>query len=143
MNLERWHRIEELFSTVVDRPVAEREAYLTRVCGGDEELRREVLSLLARDASEDFLQKPIAGAALSLNSETNDDLTGNRIGPYRLARLVGRGGMGAVYEAVRDDAQFQQQVAIKLIKRGMDTDFIRERFLRERQILASLDHPHI
>jgi len=62
---------------------------------------------------------------------------------YKILGLVGRGGMGAVYEAVRDDQQFRQQVAVKLIKRGMDTDFIRERFLRERQILASLDHPHI
>ncbi|MGH9841169.1 MAG: serine/threonine-protein kinase, partial [Blastocatellia bacterium] len=68
---------------------------------------------------------------------------GARIGPYRLTRLVGRGGMGAVYEAVRDDGQFRQQVALKIIRRGMDTDFVRDRFLRERQILASLDHPHI
>src|SRR5262249_46060710 len=57
--------------------------------------------------------------------------------------LVGRGGMGVVYEAERDDEQFQRQVALKIIKRGMDTDFVRDRFLRERQILASLDHPHI
>ena len=68
---------------------------------------------------------------------------GDRIGPYRLTRLVGHGGMGAVYEAVRDDDQFQQQVAIKLIKGGMDSDFVHDRFVRERQILASLDHPHI
>ncbi|HNG31803.1 MAG TPA: serine/threonine-protein kinase, partial [Blastocatellia bacterium] len=60
-----------------------------------------------------------------------------------LTQLIGRGGMGTVYEAVRDDDQFQQQVALKLIKRGMDSDFVRRRFLRERQILASLDHPHI
>jgi serine/threonine-protein kinase len=139
---ERWHRIEELFRTVVDRPADERESYLTRVCGGDEGLRREVLSLLAQDTAEDFLQAPIAGVARSLTDESPDDLTGARIGPYRLTRMVGRGGMGAVYEAVRDD-QFQQQVAIKLIKRAMDSAFVRERFLRERQILASLDHPHI
>ena len=143
MNPERWQRIEELFCTVVDRPVAEREAYLTQVCGGDEELRREVLSLLARDISEDFIQNHIAGVAMSFSPEPRDDLTGNRIGPYRLTRLVGRGGMGAVYEAVRDDDQFQQQVAIKLIKGGMDSDFVRKRFVRERQILASLDHPYI
>src|SRR5262245_48976224 len=143
MDPERSRRIETLFRTVAGRPAAEREAYLTRVCGGDQELQREVLTLLVRDGSEDFTQKNIDGEALRLNSELNDDLTGKRIGSYRLAHLVGRGGMGAVYEAVRDDQQFQQHVAIKLIKRGMDTDFIRERFLRERQILASLDHPHI
>ncbi|MGH9937865.1 MAG: serine/threonine-protein kinase, partial [Blastocatellia bacterium] len=143
MNPERWRRVEELFRTVVDRPVAEREAYLTQVCGGDEELRHEVLSLLARDSDEDFIQKPIAGVAISLSPEPRDDLTGNRIGPYRLTRQVGRGGMGAVYEAVRDDDQFQQQVAIKVIRGGIDSDFAHERFVRERQILASLDHPHI
>jgi eukaryotic-like serine/threonine-protein kinase len=143
MSPERWHRIEELFGTVVGRPTAEREAYLTQVCGGDEELRREVLSLLARDTSEDFIQNPIAGVASSISPEPHDDAAGNHIGPYRLTRLVGRGGMGAVYEAMRDDDQFQQQVAIKLIKGGMDSAFVRERFVRERQILAGLDHPHI
>jgi serine/threonine-protein kinase len=143
MNVERWQRIEELFRTVVDRPADEREPWLTRACGGDEGLRREVLSLLARGTAEDFLREPIAGVALSLTNESPDDLSGARIGPYRLTRLVGRGGMGAVYEAVRDDDQFRQQVAIKLIRRGMDSAFVRDRFLRERQILASLDHPHI
>ena len=143
MNPERWRRIEELFRTVVDRPAPERDTYLTRVCNGDEELRREVLSLLARDTAEDFIRDPIASAALSFTAKPKDDPTGERIGPYRVTRLIGRGGMGVVYEAERDDEQFRQQVAIKIIKRGMDTDFVRDRFLRERQILASLDHPHI
>jgi serine/threonine-protein kinase len=143
MNPERWQRIEELFRAVVDRMATERDAYLTRVCDGDEELRLEVLSLLARDTAEDFIRNPIASAALSFTAEPKDDLTGEQIGPYRVTRLIGRGGMGAVYEAERDDDQFRQQVAIKIIKRGMDTDFVRDRFLRERQILASLDHPHI
>lgn len=143
MNPERWQRIEEVFRTVVDRPAAERETFLTRACDGDEELRREVLSLLARDTAEDFLRAPIGSAALAFTARPKDDLTGERIGLYRVIRLIGRGGMGDVYEAERDDAQFQQQVAIKIIKRGMNTDFVRDRFLRERQILASLDHPHI
>ncbi|MFN8004766.1 MAG: protein kinase [Acidobacteriota bacterium] len=143
MTPERWRQIEELFRTVVDRPAVEREALLTRVCHGDEELRREVLSLLARDTADDFLQEPIAGAAVSLTSEPKEDLTGKHIGPYLVTRLIGHGGMGAVYEAVRDDAQFQQRVAVKFIKRGMDTEFVRDRFLRERQILASLEHPYI
>jgi serine/threonine-protein kinase len=143
MNHERWQRVEELFRTVVDRPVAEREAYLTRICGDDQEMRREVLSLLAQDTTEDFIRAPILNVALSVTTGSKDDLSGDRIGPYRLTRLIGRGGMGVVYEAVRDDDQFQQRVALKIIKRGMDTDFVRDRFLRERQILASLDHPHI
>ena len=143
MHRERWQRIEELFRTVIDRPIEEREAYLTLVCGDDEELRQEVLSLLAHDTAEDFIHKPIAGVAGSLSPEPPEDLSGSRIGPYRLTRQVGRGGMGAVYEAVRDDDQFRQMVAIKLIRGGMDSKFVRDRFLRERQILASLDHPHI
>src|SRR5262245_28175339 len=143
MNPERWRRIEELFGAVVDRPVAERDAYLTRVCYGDEDLQREVLSLLDRDTAKDFIRDPIASVALSFTAKSKEDLTGERVGPYRILRMVGRGGMGDVYEAERDDEQFRQQVAIKIIKRGMDTEFVRDRFLRERQILASLDHPHI
>ncbi|HQR35797.1 MAG TPA: serine/threonine-protein kinase [Blastocatellia bacterium] len=143
MTPERWRRIDELFRTVADRPLAEREALLTRVCGGDDELRREVLELLACDPPDSFLHDPIKHATVAVAHEPKDDLLNTRIGPYRLTRLIGHGGMGAVYEAVRDDDQFQHQVALKLIKRGMDSDFVRDRFLRERQILASLDHPHI
>lgn len=143
MSPERWRRIEEIFRATIDRPEPERDAYLTRVCDGDEDLRREVRSLLTRDTAEDFIRDPIASAALAFTAKSKDHLTGERIGPYRVTQLIGRGGMGDVYEADRDDEHFQQQVAIKIIKRGMDMDFVRDRFLRERQILASLDHPHI
>lgn len=143
MNPERWQRIDELFRTVADRPPAEREVYLTRVCGEDEELRREVLELLAHETADSFLHDPIKHATLAVTSEPPDELIGQHIGPYRLTRLIGRGGMGTVYEALRDDQQFEQRVALKLIRRGMDSTFVRDRFLRERQILASLEHPHI
>ncbi|MBX3278639.1 MAG: serine/threonine protein kinase [Acidobacteria bacterium] len=143
MDPERWQRIEELFRTVAERPEAEREAYLARACDDDEQLLHEVLSLLASDTREDFIQTSISNVARSLAYDPNDDISGVRIGPYRLERMIGRGGMGAVYEAVRDDDHFQQKVALKLIRRGMDSDFVRGRFLRERQILASLDHPNI
>jgi len=143
MNPERWRRIEEIFCAAIDRPADQRVSYLTRACGADEDLRREVLSLLERDVAEDFIRGPIANAALAFNAKSKNDLTGERIGPYRVTRLIGRGGMGDVYEAERDDEQFRRQAAIKIIKRGMDTEFVRDRFLRERQILASLDHPHI
>src|SRR5262245_27062889 len=143
MNPERWQRIEEIFRIAIDRPAVERDAYLTCACGADEDLRREVLSLIDRDTAEDFIRDSIANAALAFTSRSKDDLTGSRVGPYHVTRLIGSGGMGDVYEAERDDEQFRRQVAIKIIKRGMDTDFVRDRFLRERQILASLDHPHI
>jgi eukaryotic-like serine/threonine-protein kinase len=143
MNPERWQRIEEIFRTAIDRPACDRNAYLTQACGADEDLRREVLSLLDRDTAEDFIRDPIVNAARAFTANSKDNLAGDRIGPYRVMRLIGRGGMGDVYEAERDDEQFRQQVAIKIIKRGMDTDFVRDRFLRERQILAMLDHPYI
>src|SRR5262245_35866550 len=143
MSPERWRRIEELFRTVADRPPEEREEYLTRVCGDDEELRREVLDLLAYEIADGFLQEPIEYARLAVTNEFPDEMLGNCIGPYRLTRLIGHGGMGAVYEAERADQQFDQRVAIKLIRRGMDSKLARRRFLRERRILAALDHPNI
>lgn len=143
MDPERWRRIEKLFRAAADRPAADRDAYLLQHCAGDEDLRREVISLLALDTSEDFIRKPIASAALSFSAKPKENLTGERIGPYRIIRLIGRGGMGDVYEAERDDAQFQRQVAIKFIKHGTATEFVRDRFSRERRILAKLDHPHI
>jgi serine/threonine protein kinase len=77
------------------------------------------------------------------DTSPENSMIGRRIGAYRLEDEVGRGGMGAVYRAQRVDGEFDQTVAIKLIKRGMDTDMILRRFRRERQILASLNHPNV
>ena len=74
-------------------------------------------------------------------AEGSDAIAGLRVGPYRLVRELGRGGMGTVYLAVRDDDAFHKRVAIKVLKRGMDTDAIVRRFRTERQILAGLEHP--
>src|SRR5262245_13570435 len=133
MNTERWRIIEEIFQTAVERGAAERAAVLTEACGGDADLRREIESLLAyEDAATPSIRpfrQAIEGVARSLTIERRepeepaDHLIGRRIGAYRVTGLIGRGGMGAVYLAERDDAQFHQQVAIKIIKRGMDTDF--------------------
>ena len=107
--------------------------------------------LLAADASagEEFL----AGGAAGLDPEAVGEAlaaagprgaaAGDRVGPYRLRALLGRGGMGEVWEAERADGQFEQIVALKLLKRGMDSEEVLRRFLRERQILARLEHPHI
>src|SRR5205823_8157043 len=113
-------------------------------------LRKEVESLLTsyyRD--EEFLQSPafklsaaeLANQALGQDEEAS--AVGKRVGTYRLVREIGRGGMGAVYLAVRDDGQYEQQVAIKVIKRGMDSEEVVRRFRRERQILADLAHTNI
>ncbi len=139
-----WPIVEEILNRALDLPPAERAAYVDRVCGSDERLRREVESLLAFDAPDDsFLESPALSSLADLPEASADPLAGRRIGPYQLLREIGRGGMGAVFLAMRDDGHYQKQVAIKVIKRGLDTDFILRRFLSERQILASLDHPNI
>lgn len=136
-----WSRVEELFLAAADLPGAERQRFLDDVCAGDEALRNEVESLIACDGkSRDSIETAIEGeAAALLDSPTP---IGQSIGPYRVIREVGRGGMGAVYLASRD-APFRKEVVIKLVKRGMDTDDVLRRFHAERQILANLEHPYI
>ena len=134
MRPERWQQIERLFAEAADCPLAERASLLDRLCAGDAELRREVESLLACDDPD----RPLLDAA-----PESPDMTGRRIGAYQLTGLIGQGGMGAVYRGVRVDDQYHKQVAIKLLKRGMDTDFMLSRFRQERQILANLEHPFI
>lgn len=139
MTDERWRQVEALFGELIDCPVAERQAILERRCGEDQELRQELESLLAcDDPGRPLVEIP---AAVALVSE--EDNSGRRVGPYQLIRLLGHGGMGAVYLGVRVDDQYQKQVAVKLLKRGMDTEFMLRRFRQERQILANLEHPFI
>jgi serine/threonine-protein kinase len=121
---------------------------LDSICGDDRDLREEVDSLLAAHAaSEGFLDTSAESFAAPFVTATtareSSDSPGALIGRYRLVKEIGRGGMGAVWLAQRADGQFDQQVALKLIKRGMDSDEILERFMRERQILARLQHPNI
>lgn len=139
MTPERWNRIEGLFLRAVEVPPGERVKFLDEECNGDEALRREVNSLLACDNPG----TPLMDRTLPSVSDLQADMAGRRIGVYRLVRLLGHGGMGSVHLAVRDDEQFQMEVAVKLLKRGMDTDFMLSRFRQERQILANLDHPFI
>jgi len=133
---ERWLQIDELLNQARERPVGDRPEVLDLACGDDRELRHEVESLLAFDDHTAFLD----GAAFSVHAADPD--IGRSIGHYELVRLLGRGGMGAVYLAARQD-DYRRQVALKLIKRGMDSDEIIRRFQNERQILADLDHPNI
>jgi serine/threonine protein kinase/tetratricopeptide (TPR) repeat protein len=155
MTPERWRQIEELFQSALDLPPEDRRSYIDDASGNDPELREHVAALVEQyEAAGDFIEEPaVAAGALSTHFDTDslqhfpaaelDPAIGRRIGSYRLVREVGRGGMGAVYEASRDDGEFRHRVAVKLIKRGMDTDFILRRFRNERQILATLDHPYI
>ena len=115
---------------------------MQQACNGDGELQQAVESLLLdRSEAETFLETPLFPANRA-RSEVKL-IAGQRIGPYKLLQELGHGGMGAVWLAARADEQYQKRVAIKLIKRGMDTEEILNRFRYERQILASLEHPNI
>jgi serine/threonine protein kinase/tetratricopeptide (TPR) repeat protein len=138
----RWERLQDLFHRALPLDAEERERLIREECQADPELRAELERLLgANDRAGGFIRAP----AISFPGEPEPELPaeGRRIGVYRLTRPLGRGGMGAVYLAERDDGSFQQRVAVKLIKRGMDTEQVLARFRAERQILASLDHPNI
>jgi serine/threonine-protein kinase len=146
---ERWEQIDRLFAEALERPPDERTAFLRARCGNDVALYHEVVTLLESDAeAEAVLGESVTAFAApllpALEAELADGFApGERVGPYRLQREIGRGGMGAVYLAERVDGQFDRRVALKVIKRGMDTDEILRRFRFERQILARLEHPHI
>ena len=135
-----WQRIEELFLAAIDLPSAEREAFLDRECEFDIELRQEAEALLAADDSSG---QSIATILEDTAASLFDRDAGKRFGPYQVVREIGRGGMGAVYLALRADHAFERRVAIKVVKRGVDTDAVLGRFRHERRILAGLDHPYI
>lgn len=130
-------RISALFQEALARAPETRDDFLHEACAGDVALLREVESLLAsHDDAGDFLEESAFDLA-------RPALVGQRLGPYRVVKEIGQGGMGTVFLAERDDGHFQMQVAIKVIKRGMDTDTIIRRFQHERQLLAALEHPNI
>jgi eukaryotic-like serine/threonine-protein kinase len=146
MTADRWRQVEDLFHQALEQPDAERRAWVDQACAGDDELKTEVLSLLASDeGGGNFVGSQVEQAVLAMAAEpaAESNVTDRRIGPYRLIRELGRGGMGAVYLAARADQEYESQVAIKLVRPGLDTEFILRRFRRERQILARLQHPHI
>src|SRR6266436_10327604 len=142
MNSDRWRGIEALFAELVGEPLELRASLLKKRTGGDEELRQEVASLLECDCPSDQSLQGAVGrvAAAAFRTEA---VEGERLGSYRLVRKIGQGGMGTVYLAVRADDQYQKQVAVKFISRGAESGQSIERFRRERQILASLEHPYI
>jgi len=145
----RWAEIDDLFARALDRPPDERTAFLRATCGDDPDLYHAVVDLLESDAAaeEALGESATEFAAHLLNeaaAEQDRDLApGTRVGPYRIDGELGRGGMGTVYRAARADGTFEKAVALKLVKRGMDTDEVLRRFRYERQILAGLDHPHV
>jgi eukaryotic-like serine/threonine-protein kinase len=145
MTPAQWDHVCALFEQALERPPSERQAFVDSL---DEPLsvRRELASLLAEhdDEAHSILEMRIAplAAELALQQAGGDELPAS-IGPYQPVRELGRGGMGVVYLARRVDGQFEQDVALKLVRRGMESDEVRRRFLLERQLLARLQHPGI
>ncbi len=148
---DRWQQIDRLFSAALDRPEAQRVAFVTEACGGDLELRGAVLELLeASPQAERYWEGARARLIRSLWTGFADEEAagpggpqGDRLGPYRLLNPIARGGMGTVYLAARADGRFEQRLAVKVLRKGLDTEDVVARFLAERRILASLEHPNI
>ena len=145
---ERWKEVDELLDAALDLPPAERFPFLRRSCGDDEPLLSYVERLVRADSSSpSFLDSDAAAFAEDMLRDVHDLLESAAeerfVGAYRLVRRIGRGGMGDVYLAERSDGAFEQQVALKLLRREMGSDVSVQRFRSERQILASLSHPNI
>ncbi|MDP9198695.1 MAG: serine/threonine protein kinase, partial [Pseudomonadota bacterium] len=145
MDPARLQAVEAIFHAVLDADPAQRHQVLIAECAGDQSLQQEVEALLAaHETAGRFIAKPLATLDEKLFEDQEPDrLLGQAIGHYEIVQRIGSGGMGAVYLARRADRQYEKNVAIKLIKRGMDTETMLRRFRNERQILAGFDHPNI
>lgn len=142
---ERWQRAKAILDEALDLEPGERAAFVDSACGDDEALADEVRGLLAAaEPSWDVLERPAANLVPSPDPDIAvlEGLEGTDIDGYRLLRLRGIGGMGVVYEAERT-GDVSGRVALKLIKRGMDSAVVARRFRAERRILARLTHPNI
>ena len=151
MQSERWRKVEEVYHSSLECDEEQRPSFVAAACAGDELLRREIESLLAHHArAQSFMETPaldVAAGSLSedeISSEIDEQpLIGRTISHYRLVAKLGSGGMGEVYQAVRDDGAYEKQVAVKLIRSDLGSGYFIARFKIERQIMARLDHPHI
>jgi serine/threonine-protein kinase len=143
---DRWRQISHIFDSVLDLPAELRVDALRKMCGDDSALRAEVEALLgASDMAGKFMEEPARDyvAPLLQSSTEAQPPMPTRVGPFRIVREIGRGGMGTVYLAERDDEQFHHQVALKVARAAFADPHTVRRFLDERQILAWLTHPNI
>jgi tetratricopeptide (TPR) repeat protein/TolB-like protein len=145
---ERWAEVDRVFAAALDRPEDERAAFVAEACGPDEALRDAVLDLLRAAGEAGSFLEPTGRGLLEValaegGTEGPDEVAPAVLGRYRLLEEIGRGGWGTVYRAERADGEFEQAVAVKLLRRGLDTEDVLARFRVERQILASLSHPNI
>lgn len=143
MDSEQWKQIEALYNAALEIDAGERESFLAAACPGDEELRREVISLLASaDRTDSFMEAPLMSVGLMLMSAEHESLKGQTIGPYQLLELLGRGGMGEVYLA--HDPRLNRRVALKLLPTAIVDDGERvRRFEQEARATSAISHPNV
>lgn len=143
MNPERWRQIEDIYHGALEQDSVRREGFVAQACGHDDELRREVLALLAQPEEGERIDQPawLAGAHLLPVTVTLELKAGAAIGPYRIEGVVGAGGMGKVYRAV--DTRLNRPVAIKFLSENLADESARRRFQQEAKTASSLNHPHI
>lgn len=146
MRTDDWPKVEALLNSALELAPSERRKFLDESSRDAPEVRREVEALLACEAQADGF---LGASALAFSADFFDDgdspedRAGQLVGPYRIIREIGRGGMGAVFLAERSDGEFQQEVALKVVRRSFADSELARRFRRERQILATLNHPNI
>ncbi|HEY4284407.1 MAG TPA: protein kinase [Chthoniobacterales bacterium] len=136
-----WQEVKEILGEALQREGDAREAFVAEACAHDPQLREQVETYLS--VSGETLEACADNLRDTVRSAISPQRAGSRIGAYRIVREIGRGGMGTVFLAARADGEFEKDVAIKILKRGTDTDEIVRRFRSERQILARLEHPNI
>ncbi len=146
MTSERWQEIKVVLAGALELPPIQRPAYLDQSCATDASLRIEVECLLAdeQQVHRRFLDNThFAATAAAVLNEDQDLWAGRRVGHYLIVELIGTGGMGEVYRAVRDDNEYRKEVALKVVRAGQNSGLVIGRFKNERQILATLDHSGI
>ncbi|MBZ5609466.1 MAG: protein kinase [Acidobacteriia bacterium] len=139
--MDLWNQAKDILALALEQAPEARDDFVRQVCGDNHELREEVQSLLLyHDQADTLLETP---AALHVLDRSPGAIPGGRVGAYRITREIGQGGMAAVYLGERDDGQFRMRAAIKMLKPGVYSEEILQRFGNERQTLAALDHPNI
>ncbi len=139
MDADRWERLSQLFHAASERGPAEREKFLAGACAGDEELRREIESLLSQNISIDGPLEQVARAASAWDTVSDKPSLPRTIGSYRIRGLVGEGGMGAVYEAEQENPH--RTVALKVLRSALAAPELLRRFAQESLALGRLQHP--
>ena len=146
MTPERWQIVKDVLATALEQPPSERDSYLKIRCVDDVSLRRDVDALLADEqkiSTEFLVEEQLASTAAVALGEDTSPLIGRQVGAYKIVERIGIGGMGEVYRAFRADDQYQKNVALKLVRGGLDSASVMRQFRTERQILAGLEHTNI